>query len=223
MPGMGEHTTDPGGARRAIVVPGTGRVTVEPDVASIRLGLTVIRQTASAAREAAAVTMTAILDALAAAAVARRDMRTALVALNPVTDYSAERGPRVTGYQISNTVAVTVRDMAATGTVIDAALGAGASSMDGLEFHLEDTTAAESAARTAAIEDAHRRATTIAAAAKVTLGGVIDVVEGDRGQGPIPFQGGMRAMAMKAEAADTPVESGTQEISVSVVVTFAIG
>jgi Uncharacterized conserved protein len=215
--------TESGGLRRAIAVPGTGRVTVEPDVASIHLGVTVIRQTASAARESAAMTMTAILDALAAAGIARRDMRTALVALNPVTDYSSDKGPQVTGYQISNSVAITVRDLAATGTVIDAALGAGASSMDGLEFHLEDTSEAESAARTAAVEDARRRATTIAAAAKVTLGSVIDVVEGDRGQGPMPFAGGMRVMAMKAEAADTPVESGTQEISVSVVVTFAIG
>jgi hypothetical protein len=207
---------------RTIVVPGTGRVIVEPDVASVRLGVTIVRQTASASREAAGATMTAILDAVAAARVERRDMRTALVALNPLTDYSSERGPRVTGYQISNAVAVTVRDLGATGAVIDAALAAGASSMDGLEFRLDDSTSAEQQARTAAMEDARARATTLAEAAGVTLGDVLNVVEGERGGGPIPFAGGMRALAMKAESADTPVESGAQEIAVSVVVTFAI-
>lgn len=172
------------------MVPGTGRVIVEPDVAG--------------------------------AGIARRDMRTALVALNPVTDYSSERGPRVTGYQISNTVAVTVRDLGATGAVIDAALAAGASSLDGLDFHLDDPSPVEQKARSAAMEDARTRATTLAAAAGVTLGDVLNVVEGERGQGPIPFAGGMRALAMKAEAADTPVESGTQEVAISMVVTFAI-
>lgn len=219
---MPRESADSAQVSRTIVVPGTGRVIVEPDVASVRLGVTIIRQTASAAREAAAATMTAILEAVAVAGVARRDMRTALVALNPVTDYASERGPRVTGYQVSNTVAVTVRDLGSAGAVIDAALAAGASSLDGLEFHLDDPRPAEEKARKAAMEDARTRATTLAAAAGVTLGDVLNVVEGERGQGPIPFAGGMRALAMKAEAADTPVESGTQEIVVSVVVTFAI-
>lgn len=221
---MTQPSADPGGHReRTIVVPGTGRVTVEPDVASVRLGVAIVRPTATAAREAAATTMTAILDALAAAGVARRDLRTALVGLSPVTDYSGERGPRVTGYQVTNTVAVTVRSLASTGAVIDAGLAAGASSLDGLDFRLDDPTAAEDAARRAAMDDARTRATTLAAAAGVSLGGVVGIIEG--GRGPVPFPGGagIRGLAMKAEmAADTPVESGTQEIDVSVVVTYAI-
>lgn len=217
-PSMGPETA----GSRTIVVPGTGRVTVEPDVATIRLGVAIVRPTASAAREAAASTMTAILDAVADAGVARRDLRTALVSLSPVTDYSAERGPRVTGYQVTNTVALTVRDLAATGAVIDAGLAAGASSLDGLEFRLDDPTAAEDSARRAAVQDATKRATALANAAGVTLGRAIGIVEGARG--PIPFEpgGGIRGLAMKAETADTPVESGTQDVEVSVVVTFAI-
>ena len=219
-PGEGSppHESSPG----KIVVPGIGRVTVEPDVASLRLGVTIVRPTAGEAREAAAATMTAVVDAIVAASVARRDLRTALVALNPVTDYSGERGPRVTGYQVSNTVAVTVRDLAATGAVIDRGLSAGATSLDGLEFHLDDPSAAEEAARTAAVDDARRRASTLAAAAGVALGGVEGVVEGGRGPVPLPMEGGIRGLGLKAAAADTPVESGTQELEVSILVTFAI-
>jgi hypothetical protein len=221
---MAERSTDSTASiQPTIVVPGSGRVTVEPDVASVRLGVAIIRPTATEAREAAAATMTAILDAVVVAGIARRDLRTALVALNPVTDYSSERGPRVTGYQVTNTVEITVRDLASTGAVIDAGLGAGASSLDGLEFRLDDPTAAEESARRSAIEDARRRAATLATAAEVALGDVVGIVEGGRQPIPMPFAGGVRGLAMKAEAADTPVESGTQEVAVSVVVTFAIG
>jgi hypothetical protein len=208
-------------SEETIIVPGRGHVTVEPDQASVRLGVAVTRPTATEAREAAATTMTAILAAVAATGVERKDLRTALVGLNPVTDYSSERGPRVTGYQLTNTVEVTVRALATVGAVIDAGLAAGATSLDGLDFRLADPTAAESEARQAAVVDARRRAETLAAAAGRTLGTVIGLVEGQQPPvGPFP-RGPIAAMAMKAEA-DTPVEAGSQEVVVSIVVTFAL-
>ncbi len=200
---------------------GLGRLTVEPDVASVRLGVAITRPTATDARETAAATMTTVLEAIAAAGVERRDSRTSLVGLGPITDYSSERGPRVTGYQLTNTVEVTVRDLRSTGRVIDAGLAAGASSLDGLEFRLDDPAPAEEAARRAAVEDARRRATTLAAAADVRLGPVIGIVEGSRPAAMFE-RGGLEGMALKA-ASDTPIEAGTQEIVVSVVVTFLIG
>lgn len=206
---------------RTIVVPGVGRLTVQPDVATIRLGVAITRPTASAARDSAAETMAAILEAVAKAGVDRRDLRTSLVGLGPITDYSAERGPQVTGYQLTNTVEVTVRDLSAAGAVIDAGLSAGASSLDGLAFRLDDPTAAEAEARAAAVDDARIRATTLAKAAGVTVGPVIGVLEGER-PAPIFEYGGVARLALKA-AADTPIEAGTQEIAISVVVTFLIG
>jgi hypothetical protein len=208
--------------KRTISVPGTGRVTVEPDIATLRLGVLVVRQTAGAAREAAAATMTAVLEALGAKGIAKRDMRTALLSLSPVTDYSSDKGPRVTGYQAANSVSVTVRELSAAGTLIDAALAAGATSLEGLEFRVAEPGAAEEEARRLAMADARRRATTIAQAGDVELGAVVGVVEGDQGGGPQPYPAA-RAFALKAEAADTPVEAGSQEIAVSVSVTFAIG
>ena len=200
---------------------GLGRLTVEPDVASVRLGVAITRPTATDARETAAATMTAVLEGIAAAGVERRDIRTSLVGLGPITDYSSERGPRVTGYQLTNTVEVTVRDLRSTGRVIDAGLAAGASSLDGLEFRLDDPAPAEEAARRAAVEDARRRATTLAGAADVRLGPVVGIVEGS-GPAPMFERGGIEGMALKA-ASDTPIEAGTEEIVVSVVVTFLIG
>ena len=205
---------------RTIVVPGVGRLTVEPDIATIRLGVAITRPTASAAREAAAATMAAVLDAVTAAGVDRRDLRTSLIGLGPITDYSGESGPRVTGYQLTNTVEMAVRDLPSAGRIVDAGLSAGASSLDGLDFRLEDPTDAQAQGRRAAVDDARARAATLATAAGVSLGAVVGIVEGG-GPSPMFEQGGVAEMALKA-GADTPIEAGTQEIVVSLVVTFRI-
>ena len=47
------------------------------------------------------------------------------VSLNPTMDYSGKAGPRVTGYQVQNSVAVTLRNLAKAGELIDAAVHLG--------------------------------------------------------------------------------------------------
>lgn len=207
--------------KRTITVPGMGTVVVEPDVASVRLGVNFLAESAGAARESAAVTMKQILDAITGQGVARRDVRTALVSLNPTMDYSDNKGPRITGYQVQNSVSVTLRDLAKAGQLIDAALAAGASTLDSLEFHLEDPMKAADQARVFAMADAKARAETIANSAGQPLGAVLSVTEGQFSAPPMPFAA--QRMSLKAEDASTPVESGTQEISVSLTVTFALG
>ncbi|HEY5488497.1 MAG TPA: SIMPL domain-containing protein [Candidatus Limnocylindrales bacterium] len=206
--------------KRRITVPGQGSVVVEPDVASIRLGVNIVARTAGAARESAAATMTKVLVALDKTGVARRDVRTSLVSLSPTLDYSDGNAPRVTGYQLQNSVSVTLRDLAKAGELIDAALGAGASTLDSLDFRVDDPRAALATARVAAMDDARARATTIARAAGAKLGDVLAVSEGEPYTPPIPFPAAR--MALKAQDASTPVEAGTQELSVAVTVTFAI-
>lgn len=207
--------------KRSISVPGVGRVLVQPDIATIRLGVNVTHGSAVAARESAAETMNKVLDAVLEAGVERRDIRTATVSLNAVTDYSAEGGPRVTGYQVANVLSVTLRDLDQTGQVIDDALWAGASSLDSLEFGLADDTAPTEQARAAAMKDARARALTIAGAAGATLGNVVAVSEGEQFRGPTPFSAARAASF--ASAAGTPIESGTQEVSVALTVTFELG
>src|SRR4051794_6128490 len=124
--------------KRTITVPGAGTIVVEPDVADVRLGVNVLASTAGAARESAAKTMNAVLKSVLAQGVARRDVRTSLVSLNPTMDYSGKAGPKVTGYQVQNSVAVTLRNLGRAGELIDAALGAGASTLDSLDFRLGD-------------------------------------------------------------------------------------
>jgi uncharacterized protein len=127
----------------------------------------------------------------------------------------------VTGYQLTNTVEATIRDVATVGALIDAALAAGATSLDGLAFRLADPTEALAEARRRAVADARARAAVLAAEAGVILGRVVAITEGGEMSpgGPRP----MEAMRMKA-AADvaTSVEAGTDELEVTVTVSFVI-
>ncbi|HET7029816.1 MAG TPA: SIMPL domain-containing protein [Candidatus Limnocylindrales bacterium] len=210
-------TPDPAGR---IAVPGRGAVRVQPDIADVRLGAVIVRPTAADARSAAASTMDAILAALRAGGVAPRDLRTTLLSLDAVRDYS-DGSQRITGYQLSNTVEATIRSIASTGLLVDAALAAGATSLDGLTFRLDDPTDALAEARRLAVRDARARAETLAAEAGVALGRVVSITEG----GALP-PGPPRPIALfrakAASDASTPVESGTSEIAVEVTVEFAI-
>jgi uncharacterized protein YggE len=204
-----------------IVVSGTGRVAVQPDVADLRLGVTVAKPTVEAARGEAAATMDAILRAVDGAGVARADVRTAMLSVQPRYDYRDGRAPVLTGYEIANVVEVSVRDLSALGDVIDATLTAGATSMDALSFRLADPRPAEGEARRQAMAEARSRADVLAEAAGVTVQGVSDIVEGQPVRPPGPVAKAQR-MALAADAG-TPVEAGTLDVAVTVSVTYRAG
>ena len=211
--------TDPPSASGTIVVSGTGRVAVDPDVAELRLGVAIARPTVEAARAAAGEAMNAILAAVVGAGVARRDVRTTLLSVQPRYDYRDGKAPTLTGYDLANVVEVTVRDLAGLGAVVDGALSAGATSLDGLSFRVDDPREAERAARTAAVAEARSRAEVLAEAAGVAIEGVAGIVEG----GPPPaWPQPKAARLMQAADTGTPVEAGTTEIAVTVTVTFRI-
>jgi uncharacterized protein YggE len=123
---------------------------------------------------------------------------------------------------MTNTVEATVRVIETAGGVIDAALAAGATSMDGLTFRVSDPAAALGEARRLAVADARARAETLAAEAGVRVGAVVAIVEGgELAPGPPRPVAEFR---MKAAAdVSTPVEAGTTELTISVAVEFAIG
>ena len=207
---------DPG----TITVTGTGRVSIEPDVADLRLGVSVARPTVSAARAEAASLMTAIIKAVASGGVDRRDIRTSLVSVQPRYDYRDGTPPVVIGYEFTNVVEATIRDLTRVGQVIDGALGAGATSLDGLSFRVDDPGPTERRARLAAMTNARARADVLAEAAGLSITGVVDIVEGIALAPPSPMTKAEPMMA--AAQVDTPIEAGLSVISITVRVTYRV-
>lgn len=209
---------DPTGG--SIVVMGTGTVSVVPDVAELRLGVAVARPTVEAARAAAATAMGSILAAVAAAGVAARDVRTTLLSVQPRYDYRDGQAPLLTGYELANTVDITIRDTAAVADVVDGTLRAGATSMDGLSFRVSDPAPVEREARIRAVAAARERADVLAEAAGLTIIGVTDIVEGSA-TGPLGPRYKAERMLMAADVA-TPVEAGSSDIAVTVTVSYRV-
>lgn len=212
----------PGSERPSTIsVTGTGRVAIRPDLADLRLGVTITAATVKAAREQSATAMHGILAGLRGLGLAERDLRTSIVSVSPAYDYSSNTNPpRLTGYTFSNLVDAVVRDIDVVGDAIDAALGAGATNVDRLAFRVAKPEPAEREARADAVRDARAKAQTIATAAGVTLGDALAIVEGG---GPVPYPMPHAEMAaFKARDAGTPVEAGEHEIAVTVAVTYRI-
>lgn len=216
---MSDDSGDRAARAGTIVVSGTGRVSVVPDLADLRLGVSIARPTVEAARSVAGQTMDTILAALDATGVARRDVRTSLLSVQPRYDYRDGAPPALTGYELSNVVEVTIRDLSRLTDIVDGTLRAGATSMDGLSFRVADPGPAEREARLAAMTEARARADVLAEAAGLAIVGVADIVEGPGTSPPMPRMKGERMMLAAADVA-TPVEAGSTEVAVTVTVTY---
>ena len=195
---------------------------VRPDVADLRLGVTFTEPTVEAARGAAGRVLTDVLTRMRALGIEDRDLQTSIVAVNPQYDYSREgKPPRLAGYSITNLVSVVVRKIEGVGEAIDAALGAGATSVDRISFRVADPSAAEAEARGAAVADARAKADGIAAAAGVSIEGVAAILEAGAA---VPFPAPFPEMAKLAVAQDagTPVEAGENEITATVTIAYRL-
>ena len=210
-------------AEHTISVSGTGRVVISPDIADLRLGVSITSTTVKDARSSNAKAMTAVIAGLKKLGIAEVDIKTTILSLQPVYDYSSNSSrPRLTGYNLSNAIAVTIRDLDKIGDAIDGALAAGATTMDGVTFRVDDQAAAEQQARQAAMAEAKSKAQTLASAAGVTLGTVASISE-TVAPIPYPMYYGVMAGAAVGKDAATPVQPGTNEVSVTVAVVYVIG
>lgn len=217
----GVQAADPTGTvEHTITVAASGEVSVSPDVADVYLGISVKQPSAKDARSAAATQMAAVVAAVKGLGVADKDIVTTNVSLSAVYDYSATTGSRLTGYLFSNTVKVTVRDIEAVAGVIDGAVSAGATTVQGISFRLDNPKPLESQARTLAMNDARAKADALAGAAGVHVTGVASISETVVSS---PAQYTPSPVAYDKAAASTPIQTGTTDIEIRVTVAYLIG
>jgi uncharacterized protein YggE len=207
---------------RTITVSGEGKVTVKPDTASVDLGVSVDAPTASTALDRANSRAAVLITALKAAGVADDDIATS--GLNIYARY--DNGNTVSGYTASNSVTVTVRSIDRTGPVIDAAAKAAGDNVtiSGVSFYVADTERVIAAARADAIGNAALRAGQFAGAAGAKVGAVLQISEVSVGSvAPVYYATDSASASGGAKsAAPTPIQTGTQDLSVSVTVVYAL-
>lgn len=220
-PGVGaaQAQSDTNDQVPTISVSGVGRVKADPDIANVTLGVTKQGEDAAEASQKAAKAMSAVVASLLDLGIAERDIQTTSLNLNPTYDWD-DNPPNIVGWEASNMVNVTVRDIDTVGDVVDTATAAGATNVNGISFRVEDPTGAEAEARTAAVTDARAKADQLADAAGVTITGVLSISESG-GQPPEPVFYA-RAEASFDSAASTPVLPGEVELSISVFIQYEI-
>jgi hypothetical protein len=198
---------------RSITVNGTGIVTTVPDEAQFTFGVSTTAPSAKAALGANAARMNRLIGALKAAGIAPADIQTAEISLSPNTN---ENGSKVLSFTATNSVTVKTKQIAQAGSIVDAAVGAGANLVSGPSLGPSDSAALQRRALQKAVTDARGRALAIAQAAHVKLGPVITVSE--TSSTPIQFAPSAKAAASSA----TPVEPGSVRVEEDVTVAFAI-
>ena len=151
------HAAPAGGGETAFLattlnVEASGEVKTAPDQATITLGVQTVGKTAGDAMQQNRQRMAAAIAALKSQGIEAKDIRTTALNLNAQYAYENGQAPRLTGYQASNEVSITVRDVAKLGATVDAVTGAGANQVTGISFGLADARPVEDEARRAAVK-----------------------------------------------------------------------
>lgn len=219
LPSLAQNTGSPAPSttQRSVTVSGTSTIKAAPDEAVVSLGVQTQANTAQGALSQNAEHMTAVFAALNGQGISKDDIATTDVSLYPTY---GQNGIEITGYQASNQIDVTVHDMTKVGTIIDAAVGAGANLSNGITFKLSDESHGVDQALAAAVADARSKADALATAGDAQLGQVVTIQETSASSTPPIFYD--KAFASAGAAVPTPVSPPTIETQVSVTVTWAL-
>ena len=207
---------------RTLTVSGTGIVKAAPDEASFSTGVVAQASTARAALAANSQAMNAVIASLKKQGVPDKAIQTSNLSLNPqyqTCKPNVACPQKIVGYEVSNTVAVTV-SLDKAGTVLDALVGSGANQIGGISFSIHDTKPLLAEARADAVKDALDKATLFAKAAGVTLGPILSIDEGGS-NAPRPMFKAMMARGGLAQEA-LPVAGGEESVSASVSISWII-
>ena len=215
-------STDNG--RPTIAARGVGLVKGTPDTLRVVLG---VETRSASAKDALAQNndrANALVDTLKSKGVTPKDIQTSQLSINPTYD---DKGQRITGYQVNNTVTATLHDIGGAGGLIDAAAGAvgDAVRVQSIGFSIDDDSALKAEARTQAVHLAQLQAEQMAKAAGVKLGN-IRLISEVPANGPMPYYQQYDSVAKGAAGVPTaalaPVLPGQQELSLSVDVVWDI-
>ncbi len=200
-----------------VVVRGDGEVRAVPDLAFVVVGAEHTAPTPKDAQAVVAKAMTAVQQKLALAGITKEAMRTTAYDVQQRVDWvNGKQVPR--GYAARHAIEVRVDDIARVGELLELAIGAGGTSVQGVRFDLKQRAALERDALTRAVADARARADAVAAGAGSAIAGIVRIEESGLENRPEPVR--MR-MAEAIAVGDTapPVAPGETVIRASVTLT----
>lgn len=209
--------------QRLMTMSGIGKVSAAPDKAIISAAVVTQGPTAADALKRNTTAMTRVIETLIDADIKREDIQTANFSIQPqyFRDPKQRAAPEIVGYQVSNALTVTIRDIKAMGGILDRMTKTGSNRMNNIRFAITDTKPLEDRARRAAVEDAIGKAKLYAKAADIELGKIRTITEA-RITYPRPQAYARTFSATRAASPPVPVEPGQLEITARVNITWTL-
>lgn len=219
----------------SISVNGTGESVVIPDIATFSFGVTEVADTVAEAQSQASDRINASLTAVKDSGIDEKDIKTISYSINPKYEYTGANcnelrctpGVRtLTGYEVSQSVQVKIRDLKKAGNIFTAIGALNVQNVSGLSFSIDDIEKVKADARAKAIADAQSKAKILAKQLGVRLVKITGFY--DNNSNPIYYGRGEDAggdmMTLKASSAPIAPEIpiGEQEISSNVTITYEI-
>jgi len=209
-----------------ILVNGEGRVDIAPDMAVLSLTVTREAETARIALDANSSAMNDVINAMKAEGIKTRDLQTSRFSIQPRYSRPAPKPtgerepPQIIGYTVRNSLTVRVRDITTVGAILDKSVTLGVNEGGNIRFTNADPSAAIEQARTLAVKVAIAKANTLAVAAGVKTGKLLEISEQSLNPRPVPMASAEMSMARSARS--VPVATGENTYKVMVNVSFAI-
>ena len=198
----------------------TGTVSRVPDLAIISAGVVTKSTTATGAIADNATRMERVRAALKRAGIADKDIQTSSINLNPDYRYENNQPPVLTGYQASNNVSVKFRDIRSSGKILDALVAEGANQINGPSLTIDKPESAYDEARVKAIAAGRARAELYARALGMRVLRLVSVSEGGANYPRPPMPMASDIMVTGARVAKTEIDPGSQDLEVSLVMSF---
>lgn len=206
-----------------ISVTGEGKVSVDPDLAIVRLGVEAKASTVMEARDDAAEAMGDIMAALTDKGIEEKDIQTQRFTIYPYTERKTNDIVEK-GFRVTNVVVAKIREVDNVAEIVDAVAIAGGdlTRVESLTFTVDDPSPFEEQAREEAMADAKAKAEQLAKLGDVKLGKPTFISEGG-GFIPMPYPYEVMGMGMAEEAGvPTPISAGEIEVQLNVQVIYAI-
>lgn len=220
-------------ATDTITVQGQGQATLPPDVARVSFTVENTKVTVAEAQAATTKQANAALAFVKEQGVADKDVRTLSYNISPQYSYpnpcvpgalcpEYNRQPKITGYQVSETVQVTMRNLEKVGDMLAGLGKLEVQNVSGPAFALDDSTAGYDAARADAIMKAREQAELLAKQLDVHLGKLVNFSESSGGY-PYPMMAYGLGGGVSDKAASTPnVPTGENTYNANVSITYEV-
>lgn len=213
LPYPSEHT---------ITIDGEGLVVGKPDVATVTIGVDTKASDVAGAQEQNTATTNILTEKIKGLGILADDIQTSYYSVYENFVWNADTETSESqGWVVSQTLTVKVRDTSKVSALLAVAGQNGATNVYGPSFTIDDPSQLKVQAREEAVADAAAKAAQLAATLGVKLGGVVSYSEYSGGQ-VYSYDSYALATSEKAYGGAPNIESGTNEVSLTVSVTYRI-